>query len=310
MAADTKRDGPIRHGRGDSMSGRGRSGGLQVIFSFFLGLMVTAFVGVGAYTFHPPPHEQLARQMQQLDRREVAVRDSRPPEQLTAEDRVQIQMLNSERDQLSDAMQQAREGWARSTSIILITLATLVMAVSLVRSEQLPVVGNGLLLGGLFTMVYGIGWIISTETSIVPLRGNDRRAQHHAGPGLYPLRACAGITASGTGPGRRECRGGGAGATRGRPRGAAERRGRRAPTQRRALETSAASRQRNPSTESALQAAAKAQSDRCARASTRNRSAMLSCSGILRPALVSSTAYRHRPAASRDSRRPAPRLAA
>ncbi len=167
MAADNKRDGRIRHGRGDSMTGRGRSGGLQAIFSFFLGLMVTAFVGVGAYTFHPPPHEQLARQMQQLDRREVAVRDSRPPEQLTAEDRVQIQMLNSERDQLSDAMQQAREGWARSTSIILITLATLVMAVSLVRSEQLPVVGNGLLLGGLFTMVYGIGWIISTDTSVL-----------------------------------------------------------------------------------------------------------------------------------------------
>ena len=168
MAADNKRDGRIRHGRGDSMTGRGRSGGLQTIFSFFLGLMVTAFVGVGAYTFHPPPHEQLARQVQQLDRQEVAIRDSRPPEQLTAEDRAaQIQMLNSERDQLSDAMQQAREGWARSTSIILITLATLVMAVSLVRSEQLPVVGNGLLLGGLFTMVYGIGWIISTETSVL-----------------------------------------------------------------------------------------------------------------------------------------------
>ena len=218
MAADNKRDGRIRHGRGDSMTGRGRSGGLQTIFSFFLGLMVTAFVGVGAYTFHPPPHEQLARQVQQLDRQEVAIRDSRPPEQLTAEDRAaQIQMLNSERDQLSDAMQQAREGWARSTSIILITLATLVMAVSLVRSEQLPVVGNGLLLGGLFTMVYGIGWNHLHGNLRTPFRGDDRGAQHHAGPGLFSLRACAGVTASGTGPGRRECRGGGARTACGRP---------------------------------------------------------------------------------------------
>ena len=31
---------------------------LQTIFSFFLGLMVLAFVGVGANTFYPSPAEQ------------------------------------------------------------------------------------------------------------------------------------------------------------------------------------------------------------------------------------------------------------
>lgn len=31
------------------------------------------------------------------------------------------------------------------------------MAISLVRADQLPVISNGLLLGGVFTMLYGVG---------------------------------------------------------------------------------------------------------------------------------------------------------
>ena len=43
--------------------------------------------------------------------------------------------------------------------------ATLAMAVSLVRANQLQVISNGLLLGGVFTMLYGVGWIIATDVS-------------------------------------------------------------------------------------------------------------------------------------------------
>jgi hypothetical protein len=40
------------------------------------------------------------------------------------------------------------------------------MAVSLVRADQLPVISNGLLLGGVFTMLYGVGWIVASDRSI------------------------------------------------------------------------------------------------------------------------------------------------
>lgn len=146
----------------------GQSAGLQTIFSFFLGLMVTAFVGVGVYTFHPPPQQEFNRQIQDLIRREQAIRNSRPPNELTAADRDQLQKINNERNSLSltDAARTDREAWGRSTSIILIIFATLAMAVSLVRADQLPVISNGLLLGGVFTMVYGVGWIVATDTSV------------------------------------------------------------------------------------------------------------------------------------------------
>ncbi|TLM79776.1 MAG: hypothetical protein FDZ70_02540 [Actinobacteria bacterium] len=83
---------------------------LETIFSFFLGLMVLAFTGVGVNT----------------------------------------------------ALPSARFDGS-TISIALVASATLSMAVSLIRSHQLRIVSNGLLLGGVFTMLYGTGWSIFGE---------------------------------------------------------------------------------------------------------------------------------------------------
>jgi len=147
------------------MASMGRSDGLRTIFSFFLGLMLAAFVGVGVYNFHSPP-EQFDSQIRDLTRREQTIRDSRPLNELEASDRDQIREINRQRNDLTDAAEKARKPWVRSTSIILMVFATLTMAVSLVRAGQLPVISNGLLLGGVFTMLYGVGWIVVSETSI------------------------------------------------------------------------------------------------------------------------------------------------
>ena len=142
-----------------------RGSGLQTIFSFFLGLMLTAFLGVGVYTFHPPAKEPDLR-VQELDRREQALRNRSPQDELSAADREEVQRITDERNRLYDEGRIRREAWGRSTSMILVALATLAMAVSLVRADQLPVLSNGLLLGGVFTMLYGVGWIIATDSSV------------------------------------------------------------------------------------------------------------------------------------------------
>jgi hypothetical protein len=146
------------------MKDPGHSTGLRTIFSFFLGIMLVAFAGVGVYTFYPPP-EEFVTQIRELDRREEMIRDSRPADQLTEEDRAQIREVNQERYALQDARRESERPWGRTTSIILMVVATLAMAVSLIRAGQLPVISNGLLLGGVFTMLYGVGWIIATDVS-------------------------------------------------------------------------------------------------------------------------------------------------
>lgn len=141
------------------------STGLPTIFGIFLGLMVTAFIGVGVYTYYPSPREQFSPKIEDANRRRQAISGPKAPEALTDDDRARMQAIAEERDALLDASREAERTWGRRTSIILVTLATLTMAVSLVRAAQLPVISNGLLLGGVFTMLYGVGWMIVSDTS-------------------------------------------------------------------------------------------------------------------------------------------------
>ena len=144
-----------------------RGTGLQTIFGFFLGLMVTSFIGVGVYTFYPPPDRPYRDQIVSLERQQQEVRASKAATELTDAEREKIQELQREINSAQDHIRIASEGWGRRTSIILIALATLAMAVSLVRAVQLPVIANGLLLGGVFTMIYGVGWVIAADSSTV-----------------------------------------------------------------------------------------------------------------------------------------------
>ena len=97
---------------------------LQVIFAFFLGLVVVAFVGIGVNTFYSEP----------------AYVDGRPSQYVD---------------------------WQLTTGIILLVCATVILAISLFLPELQAVLSNGILLGGVFTMIYAVGVTVSSNSSIV-----------------------------------------------------------------------------------------------------------------------------------------------
>jgi hypothetical protein len=138
---------------------------LQTIFSFFLGLMVLAFIGVGVNTFYPSPSDQFTLKQQELQRQLEAAQNKAPQGSYTATQQAAVTSLQTQVDDLNNQQAAAEKAWAKVTSIILVIFATFVMAISLVRSEQLRVLSNGLLLGGLFTMLYGTGWVIFSGNS-------------------------------------------------------------------------------------------------------------------------------------------------
>lgn len=142
-----------------------RAGGLHILFAIFLGLMVAAFVGVGVYTFYPSPERDFRAEFRSLDQQQQAISGSKPETALTADDRAKVQSINERRNRLYDESSALREAWSGRTSIILVSLATLVMAISLTAARNLPVISNGLLMGGVFTMLYGVGWVIASGTS-------------------------------------------------------------------------------------------------------------------------------------------------
>jgi uncharacterized membrane protein len=97
---------------------------LQIIFAFFLGLVVVAFVGIGVNTFYPEP----------------AYVDGRPDSYV---------------------------GWQLTTGIVLLICATIILAVSLFLPESQAVLSNGILLGGVFTMIYAVGITVSSNVSVL-----------------------------------------------------------------------------------------------------------------------------------------------
>jgi hypothetical protein len=140
---------------------------LQTIFSFFLGLMVAALVGVGVNTFYKSPEATYQKRMTAISRQLEDFNTKRSgTATLTPAESARLDALNAEQRSLQDRQDGELKVWARNTSIIVIVFATLVMALSLLRSEQLKVISNGLLLGGLFTMIYGTGWIIASGDSL------------------------------------------------------------------------------------------------------------------------------------------------
>lgn len=143
-----------------------RKEGLGIIFAFFLGLMVTAFVGVGVYTFYPPP-ERETEQLQELAEQMEEIHGSRALSELTEEEKEQLDALAEQREELYKDYHQVQQTWIRNSSILLVLLATLTMAISLVAAESLSLISNGLLLGGVFTMVYGVGWSLFSKSTII-----------------------------------------------------------------------------------------------------------------------------------------------
>jgi len=139
---------------------------LQTIFSFFLGLMVLAFIGIGVNTFYSEPTYSDSPELQELYREQDSIHRKGGPDPLSPADEARLDEIQKEIETLQTDIEQVRQDWARNTSIILILFATMVMGISLVRSDQLRVISNGLLLGGLFTMVYGVGWIIFSGESV------------------------------------------------------------------------------------------------------------------------------------------------
>ncbi len=150
------------------MAAQKQDRGLQVIFSFFLGLMVVALVVIGVYQFLPSPEGKYSRQMDKINR-QLSAYETKTPTELSAADQAARDRLQAQQDAIQKQMEKAMRDWFQMTSIPLILLATAIMGVSLVRSDQLRVLSNGLLLGGLFTMIYGVGSVLFAGESWIRL---------------------------------------------------------------------------------------------------------------------------------------------
>lgn len=122
---------------------------IKYIYMFFVGLFVAVFIGTGIAVFYPAP------------------KSPEPPVSMPIYDKTEITQADREQQM---AYEKTQRDWSdkiavhnRNVSIIALVFAVILLVVSLALSERLGIVGDGLLLGGIFTLLYGIGRGMATD---------------------------------------------------------------------------------------------------------------------------------------------------
>jgi hypothetical protein len=105
---------------------------LKIIFTLFIGVMVALFVGLGIEAFYPSP----------------VYPDIMWEENMTDEQTAAIQAAEA-------AYQEAVRVRNQIVSIVVTAIAVIIMVASMFLEKRNLTLTNGLLLGGLFSLIYG-----------------------------------------------------------------------------------------------------------------------------------------------------------
>lgn len=115
---------------------------IKYIYSAFLGLLLAIFVGVGISVFYQPPAEpKYPNELNYSQQKEPTT------EQQQAEKVYGIKM---------EAWNKQMEPYHRNVSIIALIAAVVLVIIGMAMGERLRVLAYGIMLGGVFTLVYSL----------------------------------------------------------------------------------------------------------------------------------------------------------
>lgn len=124
---------------------------LKIIYAVFLGLMVAFFVGFGIDAFFPEPIYP------------TAINDL----YMQAGDKAITPELQAQITALENAFQSEQQVNNRIVSIIVTIAAVIFLGLSLVFEKRSLVLANGIMLGGLFALVYGVARGLGAQDSMI-----------------------------------------------------------------------------------------------------------------------------------------------
>lgn len=152
---------------------------LGLIYTFFLGILLAIFVGVGINTFYvPPPAPKYPIELNTYGKEPT-------PEQVVKQRAF---------DKQNEKYQETLKPYNRNVSILTLAAAIILLVTSMVYQKRIKIIADGIMLGGLFTLLYSIGRGFASENSkyvfivvtiglaIVIYLGYHRFVKEHATP--------------------------------------------------------------------------------------------------------------------------------
>lgn len=128
---------------------------LKIVYTFFLGIIIALFVGLGIRTFYVPP------ELPQIPVTQVA--GTTPTDQELAEQ----QKEQAEYEQAFRAYEERNSTYNRNVSTIALAASVVLLGLSLLLERRNRVLANGILLGGLFTLLYSIGRGFASQDTLM-----------------------------------------------------------------------------------------------------------------------------------------------
>lgn len=128
---------------------------IKYIYVFFVGLFVAIFIGMGIAVFYESPDPPKEPSW-------FSLRDSGKYE-LTESERNEELVYNSK---LKEFNETTMSNYNRNVSIIVIVCSVLVLIIALLFTEIFGIIADGLLLGSIFTLLYGVGRGIAVDSNI------------------------------------------------------------------------------------------------------------------------------------------------
>jgi hypothetical protein len=125
---------------------------IKYLYALFIGILFAVFIGIGISTFYPGP----------------TLPDQRPvpyPEKADPDATRSAEMIKAEEEnrKMYDEFNKKSKEYNRNVSIIALVFAVIALFVSLTLIKNLQIISDGLLLGGIFTLIYSIGRGIEAE---------------------------------------------------------------------------------------------------------------------------------------------------
>lgn len=125
---------------------------LKLVYTFFLGVLLAIFVGVGINTFYPGPKAPEFP----IELNTYGKEPSLTPKQIT---------VQKDWDKKSEQHNKEMKPYNRNVSIITLTAAVILLVTSMVFEKKIKIIADGVMVGGLFTLLYSLGRGFASENS-------------------------------------------------------------------------------------------------------------------------------------------------
>lgn len=125
---------------------------LRLVYTFFLGLLLAIFVGVSINTFYTGPQApEFPTELNTYGKEPELT-----PEQIT---------IQKNWDQKIEQHNKDMRPYNRNVSIVTLGAAVILLIASIVYEKKMKIIADGVMLGGLFTLLYSLGRGFASENS-------------------------------------------------------------------------------------------------------------------------------------------------